>query len=108
MRYLERAGVLRYEVEVPAAALGQHAEARLWMSARPAALASVVAALGAHAEVTFAAVTTGPTNIVAQIACPGPASLYRYLTERVAAVPGVDTMQTAPVLRTVKRFSVPA
>lgn len=107
MRFLERAGVLGYAVETPAAAVGLRAEARLWMSARPAALAAVVAAVGAHPEVTFAAVTTGPTNVVAHVACRTSAGLYGYLTGRLAAVPGVDAVQSAPVLRTVKRFAAP-
>ncbi|WP_433222189.1 Lrp/AsnC family transcriptional regulator [Dactylosporangium sp. CS-047395] len=104
LRYLRAAGALTYQVELAAAALGRHAEARLWMSVRPDALAATAAALQAHPEVTFAAVTTGPTNLVAQVACSDSAGLYRFLTGRAAGLTGVNALESAPVLRTVKRF----
>lgn len=49
--------------------LGFHVEARLWMSVRPSALVTVAEALAAHREVSFAAVTTGPTNLVVAVVC---------------------------------------
>jgi DNA-binding Lrp family transcriptional regulator len=93
---------------VPPAALGRPAEARLWMSVRPRALTSTAAALAANPEVTFAAVTTGPTNVVAQVACADAAGLYRYVTGRIAGLAAVHSIETASVLRTVKRFGRPA
>ncbi|MEC3982517.1 Lrp/AsnC family transcriptional regulator [Amycolatopsis sp. H20-H5] len=96
-------GVLVYEVEISAGTLGYQAEARLWMSMRPAGLVAAATELASHPEVTFAAVTTGPTNLLAAVACRTTAELYAYLTERVAALNDVHTLETAPVLRTVKR-----
>jgi DNA-binding Lrp family transcriptional regulator len=55
-------------------------------------------------EVVFAAATTGPTNLVAQVTCADSAALYRYLTGRVAALDGLNTLETAPVLHTVTRY----
>jgi DNA-binding Lrp family transcriptional regulator len=107
LQYLRATGALAYKVELSPAALGMHTEARLWMSVRPRALVSTAAALATHAEVTFAAVTTGPTNLVAQLACPDSGSLYRYVTGQVAGLTAVDSIETAPVLRTVKRFGLP-
>ncbi len=52
------------------------------MLVRPAAVVSVAQALAGHAEVSFCAVTTGPSNL-------GPRSSA--------------AMETAPLIRTVKR-----
>jgi hypothetical protein len=48
-------------------------------------------------------VTTGSTNLTAAINCRDNADLYRYLTERVSILDAISTMETAPVIRTVKR-----
>ncbi|MGW3186081.1 Lrp/AsnC family transcriptional regulator [Kitasatospora sp. NPDC001119] len=103
MEHLRHTGVLSYEVDIPAAALGYHAEARLWMSVRPSALVSVATELASHPEVNFVAVTTGPSNLVAAVVCRDSRDLYRYLTERIGALDEVQNMETAPVIRTVKR-----
>ncbi|GAA3414017.1 hypothetical protein GCM10018952_32980 [Streptosporangium vulgare] len=49
------------------------------------------------------AATTGPTNLMAGVTCRDTRDLYRYLTERVAPLQGVRELETAPVIRTVKR-----
>jgi DNA-binding Lrp family transcriptional regulator len=103
MDRLQRTGVLSYEVDMGPEALGYHAEARLWMSVRPSALVTVAEELAAHHEVSFAAVTTGPTNLVVAVICRDFADLYRYLTERIGALDDVTHVETAPVVRTVKR-----
>jgi DNA-binding Lrp family transcriptional regulator len=103
MDRLQRTGVLSYEVDMGPEALGYHAEARLWMSVRPSAIVTVAEALAAHNEVSFAAVTTGPTNLVVAVICRDFADLYRYLTERIGALDDVTHVETAPVVRTVKR-----
>jgi DNA-binding Lrp family transcriptional regulator len=100
---LRGAGALRFDVEVPAQALGYHAEAWLWMKVRPARLTAVGTALATHPEADVVAATTGPTNLMAGVTCRDTADLYRYLTERVAPLKGVRELETAPVIRTVKR-----
>lgn len=107
LQYLRATGALAFKVEVSPAAFGRHAEARLWMSVPPQALTATAATLAAYPEVSFAAVTTGPTNLVAQVACPDSTSLYRYVTGQVAGVTAVNSIETAPVLRTVKGFGMP-
>ncbi|MFB4303377.1 Lrp/AsnC family transcriptional regulator [Actinomadura sp. NTSP31] len=104
---LRGAGVLQYQVDIEPARLGFHAEARLWMSVRPSAVTDVATAMAAHPEVSFVALTTGPTNLVAVVNCRDTEDLARYLTERVAALDGIVTMETAPVIRTVKRAGPP-
>lgn len=100
---LRASGVLRIQLDVAPRALGYGAEARLWMAIRPVRLAAVGNALAGHREVMFAAATTGTTNLLAAVACRDQNGLYQYLTGRIATLPGVVTLETAPVLRTVKR-----
>ncbi|WP_225992584.1 Lrp/AsnC family transcriptional regulator [Actinomadura montaniterrae] len=104
---LRAAGVLRYQVDIEPARLGFHAEARLWMAVRPSALQDVATAVAAHPEVSFVALTTGPTNLVAVVNCRDTEDLARYLTERVASLDGIATLESAPVIRTVKRAGPP-
>jgi DNA-binding Lrp family transcriptional regulator len=100
---LRQAGVVSFLVDVPPAALGFHAEARLWISVRPSRLDAVASAVAAHPEVSLAALTTGPTNLLAAVNCRDSADLARYLTERIASLDAVRTLETAPVIRTLKR-----
>ncbi|HEX6340849.1 hypothetical protein [Umezawaea sp.] len=41
------------------------------------------------------------------IVCRDGAHLYRYLTRRFGALPRIHTVETAPVVRTVKRAGSP-
>jgi DNA-binding Lrp family transcriptional regulator len=103
MDHLRRNGVLTYMVDIPSATLGLPVEARLWMRVRPAALVAVAEALSRYPEVSFVAVTTGTTNLTAAVNCRDNTDLYRFLTERVASLDAIDTLESAPVIRTVKR-----
>jgi DNA-binding Lrp family transcriptional regulator len=103
MDRLVTSGALFYDVDIPAEAFGYRVEAQLWMSVRPAELAAVGRALADHVEVTFATATTGPTNLMAGVVCRDDQALYRYLTDRIGALEGVERLETAPVIRTVKR-----
>ncbi|HJP76052.1 MAG TPA: AsnC family transcriptional regulator [Pseudonocardiaceae bacterium] len=103
LEQLRGSGVLSYQVEIAPVELGYRAEARLWMSVRPSAVVSVAQALAGHAEVSFCAVTTGPSNLVAAVVCRDSRHLYRYLTEQVGALDAIDRVEAAPLIRTVKR-----
>lgn len=59
--------------------------------------------LAGHPEVSYAAATTGPTNLVASVLAAGPEDLYRYLTVRVGALDGVRHVESAPIVRVLKR-----
>lgn len=101
MDELRAEGLLAYAVDVPPAALGFHVEARLWMSVRPSDVKSVGAALAQHEEISFAALTTGPTNLVANVICRDNAHLSGYLTDRLGAL-AIQHLESAPVIRTLK------
>jgi DNA-binding Lrp family transcriptional regulator len=103
MDRLRGSGVLFYDVDIPPECLGFHSEVRLWMSVRPTALAAVGHALARHPEVSFAAATTGPANLMAAVACRDDQALYHFLTGHIGALDAVTHLETAPVIRTVKR-----
>ncbi|NJP89318.1 AsnC family transcriptional regulator [Nonomuraea sp. FMUSA5-5] len=100
---LRASGAVNVQLDYSPRLLGYRSEARLWMSVRPSALLDVATTLAGHPEIAFAAVTTGPANLLATALCRDSAALYRYLTERVSALDAVQTLETAPVLRTMKR-----
>ncbi|MCX4681762.1 Lrp/AsnC family transcriptional regulator [Streptomyces sp. NBC_01433] len=101
--HLRTAGALFFDVDVDESMLGDPAATVMWMAVRPARLAAVAAALADHPEVAYAAATTGRTNLFAKVLCPDDEYLYTYLSERVGALPGIDTVETAPVIRVFKR-----
>ncbi|MFD7916812.1 Lrp/AsnC ligand binding domain-containing protein [Streptomyces sp. NPDC059752] len=72
------------------------------MAVAPAHLDEVATTSARHDEPAFVAHTTGPTNPVAHALCKDTAALYRYLTHGLGTVPAIRTLETAPVLRTLK------
>jgi len=100
---LRRAGLLYFEVDIDDRVFGINVHAMLWLSVEPARLAEAGQAIAAHPEIPFAAATTGPTNLVASALFRDTRHLYEYLTGELAGLPGVTSVQTAPIIRTLKR-----
>lgn len=100
--HLRGAGLLYFDLEIDPRALGIREETLLWLSVPPSRLDEVGTRLAGHREVVFVAATTGATNLLAIAACSDAAEFYRFLTGRVAALPGVNPVETAPIMRTVK------
>src|ERR1700733_6870932 len=100
---LRAAGVLYLDVDIDDAAFGIYSRAHLWMSVAPARLAAVGDAIARHPEVPFAAAATVTSILLASVLCPDDQTLYRYLTERIASLEGVNAVEVAPIMRTVKR-----
>ncbi|MBZ4322122.1 Lrp/AsnC family transcriptional regulator [Streptomyces huiliensis] len=98
---LRARGALFLDVDMDDAALGVTTRALLWMSVPPARLDEVARTLAGHEEAAFVGATTGPTNLLANVLCPDPAALHRYLTRRLA-LDAVAGLESTPVLRTVK------
>jgi DNA-binding Lrp family transcriptional regulator len=101
--FLRESGALYFDVDMDIAAMGFTVEARLWMSVPPSQLAAVGDAMSRHPETTFVAATTGSRNLMASIACRSVPELYKYLTQKVGALLAVENIETAPVIRTIKR-----
>lgn len=98
-------GALFIDVTFNQGVFGYELRAILWITAAPAALDSVGRALATHPEVAFASATAGHCNLVAVIVCSDTASVYRYLSEGVGRLDGVQHVECAPVLRTVKQLT---
>ncbi|MEV0264114.1 AsnC family transcriptional regulator [Streptomyces sp. NPDC050617] len=103
MAELRERGVLYLDIDIDWRLFGVGARTLLWLSVPPARLEEAGTALAGHPEIAFAAATTGPTNLYATVVCADQQALYRYLTTRVAALPAVTHIETAPVIRTVKQ-----
>jgi DNA-binding Lrp family transcriptional regulator len=101
---LRSSGALYFDVEVDAALLGYPLTATLWLTVAPSALESTGRALAGHPQVAFAAATTGPANLVANVGCRDDAALYAYLADDLGGLTGVQQVETAPMIRTLKRF----
>ncbi|MFI6509223.1 Lrp/AsnC family transcriptional regulator [Streptosporangium sp. NPDC050855] len=100
---LRESGALYYDLEVDCPYFGFRTQAWLWMTVSPSHLAGVGEALATHREVTFAAATTGPTNLAANILCRDDEALYAYLTDRIAGLDGIQRLETAPIIRNIKQ-----
>ncbi|MFF8367528.1 Lrp/AsnC family transcriptional regulator [Streptomyces lydicus] len=99
---LRASGALYYDIDYDLRQYGHGVMVALWLSVAPAELAATGEALAAHPEVAFAGATTGPNNLFASVLCRDVGALYTYLTTRVAGLPGVRTMESAPRIRQVK------
>jgi DNA-binding Lrp family transcriptional regulator len=100
---LKRCGLLYFEVDVDHQVQGLNAHAVLWLSVEPGRLEEAGRALADHPEIPFAAATTGPANLVASAVLRDTQHLYEYLTGELARLPGVTSVETAPIIRTLKR-----
>ncbi len=100
---LRERGVLYLDIDYDERLLGAGNRTLLWLSVLPSHLEQVGATLAEHPEIAFAAATTGPTNLCASAVCANQRELYRYLTTRVAALPSITHVETATMIRTVKR-----
>jgi DNA-binding Lrp family transcriptional regulator len=103
---LRQSGLLYFEVDIDNRALGMAVQATLWLAVEPARLEEAGRALAGHPEVPFAAATTGSTNLVVTAIFRDTEHLYEYLTGQLASLPGVRSVETAPVIRTLKRTGV--
>lgn len=96
-------GVTYIDVDVATSALGLHSQASLWLTVRPADLDTAGTALAAYGEVAFAAAISGRHNLTAAVYCRDLDALYAFVTTKVGALPGVQSMEILPVHRHVKQ-----
>jgi DNA-binding Lrp family transcriptional regulator len=102
---LREQGSLYFDLEMDMPSYGFRSSAWLWLSVPPSQLAEVGTALAKFPEVAYVTATTGPANLAACVACTDEEALYEFLTAKVGALPGVERVETAPVIRTVKQGS---
>ncbi|MFB7946393.1 Lrp/AsnC family transcriptional regulator [Kitasatospora phosalacinea] len=99
---LAASGALYFDLDVDWRIFGLYTHTCLWLNVVPSELASAGAALAEHPEVAYASATTGPSNLHAVVITRTVRELYTYLTTRVAALRGVQHVETAPTIRIVK------
>jgi DNA-binding Lrp family transcriptional regulator len=100
---LRSAGIVHFEVDLDSSYLGMHLHSMLWLVIEPACLDEAGRIMAGHSEIPFAAATTGPTNLLASALFRDTQHLYDYLTGALARLPGVRSVETAPIIRTLKR-----
>jgi DNA-binding Lrp family transcriptional regulator len=105
MDQLRDLGLLYFDLELDMATFGFRSSAWLWLSVPPSHLADVGSALAKFPESAYVVATTGPANLAACVICRDDESLYEFLTAKVGALPGVERVETAPIIRTVKQAS---
>jgi len=105
MDQLRDTGLLYFDLELDMPSFGFRSSAWLWLSVPPSHLADVGSALAKFPEVAYVTATTGPANLAACAVCRDEESLYEFLTAKVGALPGVERVETAPIIRTVKQAS---
>jgi DNA-binding Lrp family transcriptional regulator len=105
VEHLRESGALYFDLELDMPTFGFRSAAWLWMWVPPSHLAEVGAALAKFPEVAYAVATTGPANLAACAVCRDAESLYEFLTAKVGPLPGIERVETSPVVRTVKQAS---
>jgi DNA-binding Lrp family transcriptional regulator len=105
---LRRAGLLYFDLDIDDAVLGVSANVMLWLKIEPSSLDAAGRAVAAHPEVPFAAATTGPTNLAVSAVFRDTRQVYAYLTTRLAELPGLQSVESAPIISTFKRIGRPA
>jgi DNA-binding Lrp family transcriptional regulator len=98
-------GLLYFDLELDMPTFGFRSAAWMWLSVPPSQLAAVGSALAKFPEIAYVTATTGPSNLAACAVCRDDESLYEFLTAKVGALPGVERVETAPIIRTVKQAS---
>ncbi len=101
---LRQAGLLYFDIDIDDSALGVSVNVMLWLKIEPASLDAAGRAVAAHPEIPFAGATTGPTNLAVSAIFRDTRHLYAYLTTRLADLPGLQSVETAPIIGTIKRI----
>ncbi|MCE7005811.1 AsnC family transcriptional regulator [Kibdelosporangium philippinense] len=100
---LRECGAMYFDVDINSAAVGLTSETQMWMSVAPSEIQRTGEILASHPEIVFVAAMTGTANIGATACCRDVPAFYRYLTTKIASLPAIKHIETAPVIRTVKR-----
>jgi len=105
MDQLRDTGVLYFDIELDMPTFGFRSATWLWLSMPPSDLAAAGEALAKFTEVAYAVATTGSTNLAACVVCRDETEFYEFLTAKAGTLPGVQRMETAPIIRTIKQAS---
>ena len=96
-------GVIYFDVDLAAGAVGFPVSAYVWLTVAPAHLDAACHTLSRHRETPFVAAVSGRANVVVSVTCRDLDELYGYVTARLGAIDGVHSIEVAPVLRRLKQ-----
>ncbi|MFD7862730.1 Lrp/AsnC family transcriptional regulator [Streptomyces sp. NPDC059783] len=102
---LVASGALYIDTEYSTDYFGYRMQTLFSITTAPHALHRVGQTLAAHPEVAYAAAMTGPSNLMAVTVTRDTAHLYRYLSESLGGLDGVEHVETTPCLRRVKQLT---
>lgn len=103
LRSLVADGAAYLDVDIATRALGLDVSAVLWLSVPPAHLHDTGARLATRPEIGFVGAITGAQNLMASLVCRDIEDLYRFTTDEVGAIPGVQALTISPVSRQIKQ-----
>ncbi|UQN29315.1 winged helix-turn-helix domain-containing protein [Brachybacterium kimchii] len=101
-RRLLEEGVLYLEADIHPAAVAESGDAMLWMRVAPGGIRELGRSLRSRPEVRFAAATSGPCTIVANVALPDRSDLVTFVDEQLAGH-GVAHCEIVTMGRVLKR-----
>jgi DNA-binding Lrp family transcriptional regulator len=102
---LQANGTMFFDVEIDDTMFGITTQAMLWISVPPLYLEEVAVTLAKHEELAFVAAITGRANLVAHVVTSSPAYLYHYITHRLGSLEAIRSIETVPVMQTLKAAS---
>ncbi|MEC3954146.1 AsnC family transcriptional regulator [Nocardia sp. CDC153] len=103
MSELVESGVLYFDLDFALERMGYTGRAMLWMRVRPGDLEAVGKAIATHPEAAYVAATTGTANLTVSLVCHDTAHMYRYVTESLGVLPGINDVQVLSALRMFKQ-----
>ena len=59
--------------------------------------------LAEHPQTPFVAAVSGRANLVASVTCRSLDELYRYVTDRLGVLEGVQTVEVQPIVQRIKQ-----
>jgi DNA-binding Lrp family transcriptional regulator len=96
-------GAAYVDVDLAMQALGFGVMASVWMTVAPSRLDEVGHAVAALPETAYVAALTGPANLMASVITRDTDGLYRYLTDQLGGLDGVERAEVSPIFRRVKQ-----
>ncbi|MBH1937292.1 Lrp/AsnC family transcriptional regulator [Streptomyces sp. AV19] len=103
---LRESRTIRFDVATDPRLFGYSAQCLLWLSVTPSRIASVAGALADDPGTTFVGATSGPHQLLAVMVYRDDMALYDYVNERIGALDGVRSVETAVVTRYAGPFGL--
>lgn len=103
MTALQAAGTIYFDIDAPWDALGFGMTAYLWLRVAPTHIHAVGEAIAQSGPAVFVAAVTGPYSMIASVTARNSEELYRYVSETIGAMQGIEQVEVAPIVQYVKQ-----